>query len=113
MRQRVSGGGPARRRRRTSPSGFAMRQGFWLEVQSVTRNRQLRDHPRRPPGAALAVDVDGIAVLINNHARVQRLTPTANDIGRFQDLEISCTSRRTALSRSSTGHCIERRTPCG
>ncbi|MCQ4207133.1 CheR family methyltransferase [Streptomyces longispororuber] len=90
MRQRVFRRRPGESSTPYQPVPVKMRQGFGLEVQSVTRNRQLRDLILdASPGAALAVDVDGIVVLINNHARVQ-FGLTANDIGRpFQDLEIS------------------------
>ncbi|WP_372347250.1 CheR family methyltransferase [Streptomyces sp. KL116D] len=90
MRQRVFRRRPGEASTPYQPVPVKMRQGFGLEVQSVTRNRQLRDLILdASPGAALAVDVDGIVVLINNHARVQ-FGLTANDIGRpFQDLEIS------------------------
>ncbi|MEV1018769.1 CheR family methyltransferase [Streptomyces sp. NPDC050264] len=67
-----------------------LRAGFGGEMQTVARNRQLRDLILdAAPGAALAVDTEGVVVLINNHARAE-FGLTANDIGRpFQDLEIS------------------------
>ncbi|MEU6390290.1 CheR family methyltransferase [Streptomyces sp. NPDC046939] len=72
------------------PAPPKLRTNFGGELQSVARNRQVRDLVLdAAPGAALAVDTDGIVVLINNHARVQ-FGLTTNDIGRpFQDLEIS------------------------
>ncbi|MFJ8824986.1 CheR family methyltransferase [Streptomyces sp. NPDC102467] len=91
MRQRIF------RRRRGSavtaqyqPPAPKMRTGFGGEMLTMARNRQLRDLILdAAPGAALAVDAEGVVVLINNHARVQ-FGLTTNDIGRpFQDLEIS------------------------
>ncbi|MER5443166.1 CheR family methyltransferase [Streptomyces sp. NPDC002790] len=72
------------------PTPVKLRTNIGGEMQNMARNRQLRDLILdASPGAALAVDAEGIVVLINNHARVQ-FGLTANDIGRpFQDLEIS------------------------
>ncbi|MFG2793052.1 CheR family methyltransferase [Streptomyces sp. NPDC048419] len=90
MRQRVF-----RRRAGTAASPYQpvpvkVRAGVGSELHSAARHRQLRDLILdAAPGAALAVDADGMVVLINNHARAE-FGLTANDIGRpFQDLEIS------------------------
>ncbi|MFJ4712142.1 CheR family methyltransferase [Streptomyces sp. NPDC088785] len=90
MRQRIF-----RRRHGTAatpyqPAPLKLRVSGSGEPQNVARTRQLRDMILdASPGAALAVDAEGIVVLVNNHARVQ-FGLTANDIGRpFQDLEIS------------------------
>ncbi|MFD7712085.1 CheR family methyltransferase [Streptomyces sp. NPDC059785] len=67
-----------------------IRQGAGAEVRSVAHTRQLRDLILdAAPQPTLAVDSDGIVVLINNQARSQ-FGLTAGDLGRpFQDLEIS------------------------
>ncbi|MHB9754143.1 CheR family methyltransferase [Streptomyces sp. BYX5S] len=72
------------------PAPVKLRSNLGSEMQNMARNRQLRDLILdAAPGASLAVDAEGIVVLINNHARIQ-FGLTANDIGRpFQDLEIS------------------------
>ncbi|MFH8489540.1 CheR family methyltransferase [Streptomyces longisporoflavus] len=66
------------------------RVGVGLERQQATQTGQLRDLVLdATPGASIALDGNGIVVLINHGARSQfGLTP--NDVGRpFQDLEIS------------------------
>ncbi|MCX4670860.1 PAS domain-containing protein [Streptomyces sp. NBC_01381] len=67
-----------------------MRPGMGAEMQAVSRTRQLRDLILdAAPGAAVALDEDGLVVMINNEARVQ-FGLTTHDIGRpFQDLELS------------------------
>ncbi|MEU6842734.1 CheR family methyltransferase [Streptomyces sp. NPDC046716] len=90
MRQRIFRRRPGGATTPYQPAPLKLRPGAPGEMQNVARNRQLRDLILdASPGAALAVDSEGIVVLINNHARVQ-FGLTANDIGRpFQDLEIS------------------------
>ncbi|GAA3084239.1 CheR family methyltransferase [Streptomyces rectiviolaceus] len=67
-----------------------IRPGVGIEAQAATRTRQLRDLILdAAPGAAVALDGDGILVMINNEARSQ-FGLTTHDVGRpFQDLEIS------------------------
>ncbi|MEV0114216.1 CheR family methyltransferase [Streptomyces sp. NPDC050844] len=67
-----------------------MRPGMGAEMQAVSRTRQLRDLILdAAPGAAVALDEDGLVVMINNEARGQ-FGLTTHDIGRpFQDLELS------------------------
>ncbi|MEV8017013.1 CheR family methyltransferase [Streptomyces sp. NPDC086554] len=67
-----------------------MRPGIGAETHAVSRTRQLRDLILdAAPGAAVALDEDGVVVVINNEARAQ-FGLTAHDIGRpFQDLELS------------------------
>ncbi|MEU5957150.1 CheR family methyltransferase [Streptomyces sp. NPDC047525] len=67
-----------------------IRPGVGIEMQAATRTRQLRDLILdAAPGAAVALDGDGILVMINNEARSQ-FGLTAHDVGRpFQDLELS------------------------
>ncbi|GAA2312866.1 PAS domain-containing protein [Streptomyces kunmingensis] len=90
MRQRIFRRRPGDASAPYQPAPPKLRAGFGRELQSVARSRQLRDLILdAAPGAALAVDPEGVVVLINNHARLQ-FGLTANDIGRpFQDLEIS------------------------
>lgn len=60
------------------------------EEQQATRNRQLLDLILdSTPGASVALDSNGIIMLVNNGARAQ-FGLTSNDMGRpFQDLELS------------------------
>ncbi|MFE6893645.1 CheR family methyltransferase [Streptomyces sp. NPDC057694] len=90
MRQRIFRRHPGNATTPYQPAPLKLRAGSSGELQTVARNRQLRDLILdASPGAALAVDAEGMVVLINNHARVQ-FGLTSNDIGRpFQDLEIS------------------------
>ncbi|MEV0602613.1 CheR family methyltransferase [Streptomyces sp. NPDC050315] len=85
FRRRPGGAGPP-----YNPAPVKIRPGGHHEVHSLARNRQLRDLILdATPSPAIAVDIDGSVMLINNHARTQ-FALTANDIGRpFQDLEIS------------------------
>ncbi|MCX5533953.1 PAS domain-containing protein [Streptomyces sp. NBC_00006] len=90
MRQRIFRRRPGGATTTYQPAPVKLRGSQPGETQSLARNRQLRDLVLdASPGAALAVDPEGIVVLINNHARVQ-FALTTNDIGRpFRDLEIS------------------------
>ncbi|MGY0486925.1 CheR family methyltransferase [Streptomyces sp. WG-D5] len=90
MRQRIFRRRPGDSAAPYQPAPVKLRSNLGSEMQNMARNRQLRDLILdAAPGASLAVDAEGIVVLINNHARVQ-FGLTANDIGRpFQDLEIS------------------------
>ncbi|MYW64660.1 PAS domain-containing protein [Streptomyces sp. SID8379] len=90
MRQRIFRRRPGGHATPYQPTGVKLRTGFGGEMQSVARNRQLRDLILdSSPGAALAVDTEGIVVFINHHARAQ-FGLTASDVGRpFQDLEVS------------------------
>ncbi|WP_353942168.1 CheR family methyltransferase [Streptomyces sp. HUAS MG91] len=90
MRQRMFRRRPGGSSTPYQPAPLKLRPGGIGELQSVARSRQLRDLILdAAPGAGLAVDSEGLVVLINNHARAQ-FGLTANDIGRpFQDLEIS------------------------
>ncbi|MFD7298104.1 CheR family methyltransferase [Streptomyces sp. NPDC059897] len=90
MRQRIFRRRPGDSAAPYQPAPVKLRSNLGGEMQHMARNRQLRDLILdASPGAALAVDAEGIVVLINNHARVQ-FALTTNDIGRpFQDLEVS------------------------
>ncbi|MEU6992933.1 CheR family methyltransferase [Streptomyces sp. NPDC046465] len=90
MRQRVF-------RRRAGDSGLPyhpapikVRSVTGPELHSVVRTRQLRDLVLDAgPTPTVALDADGVVVVINNQARIQ-FGMTTTDIGRpFQDLEIS------------------------
>jgi two-component system CheB/CheR fusion protein len=67
-----------------------IRAGMGMEMQTATRVRQLRDLILdATPGAAVALDPEGVVVMINSQAR-SHFGLTANDVGRpFQDLELS------------------------
>ncbi|MBO1333284.1 CheR family methyltransferase [Streptomyces sp. VRA16 Mangrove soil] len=90
MRQRIFRRRPGGTTPPYQPAPLKLRVTNGGELQSVARNRQLRDLILdASPGATLAVDAEGMVVFINNHARVQ-FGLTSNDTGRpFQDLEIS------------------------
>ncbi|MFJ9181246.1 CheR family methyltransferase [Streptomyces sp. NPDC102360] len=90
MRQRIFRRRPGNAQAPYQPAPVKLRASMGSEMQNMARTRQLRDLILdASPGAALAVDTEGMVVLINSHARVQ-FGLTANDIGRpFQDLEIS------------------------
>ncbi|MFR0352157.1 CheR family methyltransferase [Streptomyces sediminimaris] len=90
MRQRVFRRRPGDAATPYQPAPVKIRAGAGGELHSAARHRQLRDLILdAAPGASLAVDADGLVLLINNHARVE-FGLTTNDIGRpFQDLEIS------------------------
>ncbi|MGY6025246.1 CheR family methyltransferase [Streptomyces spinosirectus] len=90
MRQRVFRRRPGEAAPPYQAVPVKIRAGMGSELNSAARHRQLRDLVLdAAPGAAVAVDADGLVVLINNHARVE-FGLTTNDIGRpFQDLEIS------------------------
>ncbi|MEV0319288.1 CheR family methyltransferase [Streptomyces sp. NPDC050658] len=81
-----------------------IRPGFGSETQTIARNRQLRDLILdAAPGAAVALDEDGLVVMINNEARSQ-FGLTAHDVGRpFQDLELSYrpTELRSLIDRAT------------
>ncbi|MFE0174703.1 CheR family methyltransferase [Streptomyces sp. NPDC059002] len=90
MRQRIF-------RRRTGEAGLPyhpaplkVRPGTGIELNSVARTRQLRDLVLDSgPVPWIALDSDGIVVVINSHARIQ-FGLSSGDVGRpFQDLEIS------------------------
>ncbi|MFF4254801.1 CheR family methyltransferase [Streptomyces sp. NPDC001663] len=72
------------------PAPVKIRTGMSGDLHSVARHRQLRDLILdSTPSATVAVDADGMVILVNSHARVQ-FGLSSNDIGRpFQDLEIS------------------------
>ncbi|GAA0493245.1 CheR family methyltransferase [Streptomyces olivaceiscleroticus] len=91
MRQRVFRRRPGDAGLPYTPSPLRMgTSNTHQEVNSLARNRQLRDLILdSTPAPSLAVDLDGTVVMINSHARAQ-FALTSNDIGRpFQDLEIS------------------------
>ncbi|WP_306323508.1 MULTISPECIES: CheR family methyltransferase [unclassified Streptomyces] len=90
MRQRIFRRRPGNASATYQPTPVKLRTTPGGELQSLARNRQLRDLILdATAGAALAVDAEGSVILINNHARVQ-FGLTVNDVGRpFQDLEIS------------------------
>ncbi|MCD9874271.1 CheR family methyltransferase [Streptomyces guryensis] len=90
MRQRVFRRRPGEATPPYQPAPVKIRAGTGGELTSVARHRQLRDLILdATPSAALAVDSEGMVVLVTRHARVQ-FGLTATDIGRpFQDLEIS------------------------
>jgi two-component system, chemotaxis family, CheB/CheR fusion protein len=85
FRRRPGGSGPP-----YHPTPVKIRAGFGPELQTAARNRQVRDLILdAAPGASVAVDADGIVLMINGHARIG-FGLTTNDVGRpFQDLEIS------------------------
>jgi two-component system CheB/CheR fusion protein len=64
--------------------------GMGTEAQASTRSRHLRDLILdASAGAGVALDADGVVVVINSQARSQ-FGLTTNDVGRpFQDLELS------------------------
>ncbi|MFF3642808.1 CheR family methyltransferase [Streptomyces sp. NPDC002564] len=72
------------------PAPLKVRTGTGVELHSVARTRQLRDLVLDAgPTPSIAIDGDGVVVVINSQARIQ-FGLTAGDIGRpFQDLEIS------------------------
>ena len=90
MRQRVFRRRPGEASPPYQPAPVKIRAAMGGELTSAARHRQLCDLILdATPSAALAVDDEGMVVLVNSHARVQ-FGLTANDIGRpFQDLEIS------------------------
>ncbi|MGP3771782.1 CheR family methyltransferase [Streptomyces sp. SDT5-1] len=90
MRQRIFRRRPGDAQAPYQPAPVKLRANIGGEMQNMARNRQLRDLILdASPGAAVAVDAEGVVVLINHHARVQ-FGLTSSDIGRpFQDLEIS------------------------
>ncbi|MEV0091382.1 CheR family methyltransferase [Streptomyces sp. NPDC050738] len=67
-----------------------LRAGMGTEMKTATRNRQLHDLLLdATPNATIALDAEGIVVMINSQARA-RFGLTTGDVGRpFQDLEIS------------------------
>ncbi|MYV93711.1 CheR family methyltransferase [Streptomyces sp. SID1034] len=90
IRQRIF-----RRRPGESSTPYAVppvkaRVGMGMEMQTATRARQLRDLILDAiPSAAVALDAEGIVVMVNNQAR-SHFGLTTNDVGRpFQDLELS------------------------
>ncbi|MEV6499741.1 CheR family methyltransferase [Streptomyces prunicolor] len=90
MRQRVFRRRPGDAGLPYHPAPAKIRAGVGVAPHSVARSRQLRDLVLDAgPTPSIAVDDDGVVVVINSQARVQfSLTPT--DIGRpLQDLEIS------------------------
>ena len=90
MRQRVFRRRPGDAGLPYHPAPAKIRAGVGVVAHSVARSRQLRDLVLDAgPTPSIAVDDDGVVVVINSQARVQfSLTPT--DIGRpLQDLEIS------------------------
>ncbi|WP_327352501.1 CheR family methyltransferase [Streptomyces sp. NBC_01304] len=72
------------------PAPLKIRAATGTELHSVARTRQLRDLVLDGgPTPSIAIDGDGIVVVINSQARSQ-FGLTSADIGRpFQDLEIS------------------------
>ncbi|MCI3931833.1 CheR family methyltransferase [Streptomyces sp. AN091965] len=90
MRQRVFRRRPGDAGPPYPPSPLKIRAGAGAEPRSVARNRQMRDLiVDSLPVSAVALDPEGVVVLVNSQARVQ-FGLTANDCGRlFQDLEIS------------------------
>ncbi|MEV8542910.1 CheR family methyltransferase [Streptomyces sp. NPDC051572] len=90
MRQRIFRRRPGDAGLPYHPAPAKIRAGAGVAPHSVARSRQLRDLVLDAgPVPSIAVDDDGVVVVINSQARVQfSLTPT--DIGRpLQDLEIS------------------------
>ena len=78
MRQRIFRRRPgAQRPRRTTAIPMKMRPGMGAELHAVARTRQLRDLILdAAPGADVALDEDGLVVMINSQARAQfGLTP--------------------------------------
>jgi two-component system CheB/CheR fusion protein len=67
-----------------------IRPGIGTETQALTHTRQLRDLILdATPGATVALDDEGVVVMINNEARSE-FGLTSHDVGRpFQDLELS------------------------
>ncbi|MEU0780369.1 CheR family methyltransferase [Streptomyces sp. NPDC006173] len=90
MRQRIFRRRPGSQPTPYQPTGVRIRPGSATEVKTVARTRQVRDLVvDGAPIPMLAVDADGIVVLVNSQARTQ-FGLTAGDLGRpFQDLEIS------------------------
>lgn len=109
MRQRVFRRRPGESGPPYSPTPVKIRAGGRNEVHSLARDRQLRDLILdATPSPSVAVDVDGVVVMINNHARAQ-FSLTSGDIGRpFQDLEISYRPVELRSLIEQAGH--ERRT---
>uniref|UniRef100_A0AAU2VDX5 protein-glutamate O-methyltransferase n=1 Tax=Streptomyces sp. NBC_00003 TaxID=2903608 RepID=A0AAU2VDX5_9ACTN len=72
------------------PAPLKIRANTGVELHSVARTRQLRDLVLDAgPTPAIAIDDDGVVVVVNSQARAQ-FALTATDIGRpFQDLEVS------------------------
>ncbi|WP_438292634.1 CheR family methyltransferase [Streptomyces sp. HUAS TT7] len=72
------------------PAPLKIRANTGIELHSVARTRQLRDLVLDAgPTSAIAIDDDGIVVVVNSQARTQ-FALSSTDIGRpFQDLEIS------------------------
>ncbi|MET7702967.1 CheR family methyltransferase [Streptomyces sp. NPDC005485] len=85
FRRRPGAGGPP-----YPPSTVKIRAGMGAELQTAVRTRHLRDLILDAiPGAVLAIDAEGMVVLVNGHARTQ-FGLAEGDLGRpFQDLEIS------------------------
>ncbi|MGW6023620.1 CheR family methyltransferase [Streptomyces sp. NPDC055099] len=81
-----------------------MRPSVGTEAQALTRNRHLRDLILdASQGASVALDQDGLVVMINNEARAQ-FGLSVHDVGRpFQDLEISYrpTELRSLIDQSN------------
>ncbi|MFD5720222.1 CheR family methyltransferase [Streptomyces sp. NPDC127036] len=90
MRQRIFRRRPGSQPTPYQPTGVKIRPGSATEVKTVARTRQVRDLVvDGTPTPMLAVDADGIVVLVNSQARTQ-FGLTAGDLGRpFQDLEVS------------------------
>lgn len=86
------------------PVSPKMRPAVGAEAQALTRTRHLSELILdASQGACVALDQDGLVVVINNEARVQ-FGLSAHDVGRpFQDLELSYrpTELRSLVDRST------------
>ncbi|MFF1692781.1 CheR family methyltransferase [Streptomyces sp. NPDC058257] len=105
FRRRPGGNGPPY----PATPPLKARVGMAMERQQATQTVQLRDLVLdSSPGASIALDSNGIVIMVNHGARAQfGLTP--NDVGRpFQDLEISY---RPAELRSLIDQAIYERRP--
>ncbi|MGW2817410.1 CheR family methyltransferase [Streptomyces sp. NPDC001415] len=90
IRQRIFRRRPGESSPPYTAAPLKIRAGMGMEMQTATRVRQLRDLILdATPGAAVALDAEGVVVMINSQAR-SHFGLTANDVGRpFQDLELS------------------------
>lgn len=87
-------------------SPVKVRAGAGPQAKAVTRSRQLHDLLLdAAPNATIAMDAEGVVVMINSQARA-RFGLTTGDVGRpFQDLEISYrpTELRSLIDQATHG----------
>ncbi|MEV2250669.1 CheR family methyltransferase [Streptomyces sp. NPDC050147] len=104
IRQRVFRRRPGTTTSPHPPAPLKMRPTVGAEAQALTRTRHLSELILdASQGACVALDQDGIVVVINNEARTQ-FGLSVHDVGRpFQDLELSYqpTELRSLIDRST------------